>query len=71
MDLNPEFVEWTKTTIDMMKIGGCWMIPRSGVVVIRTGETTVLVDKSRQWGYEDLLEGYLEAAGFTIEEDRE
>ena len=68
--LNQNFVQWTRNAIGMMKIGGSWGIPRSGVIVHRTGEKTVRIDRSIAYGPEELLESYLEAAGYTVEAEK-
>jgi hypothetical protein len=67
MTLNPTHVEWTRNTLGMVKIGGVWSIPRSGTLVHRTGEHSVLIDGPEE--INDELLSYIRAAGFTIEND--
>ena len=37
--LEPEHVQWTKNMLDGLKVGGTWIIPRSLLVVTRTGDS--------------------------------
>ena len=68
MTLDKKHVEWQRRVIDVLKIGGRWIVPASGAVVERIGEKTV---KIIQDGDDDVLlaqiVAHIEAAGFTIE----
>lgn len=38
-------INWTNNTLQMLNIGGSWIIPRSGVIVTRTGEKSCKLAK--------------------------
>lgn len=70
---NPAHVDWTRRTIDLLKIGGVWAIPMwPGCIVTRTGETTVRIAYGVLPPDSDdmqTLRSYIMAAGFTVEDN--
>ena len=48
-NLLPEHVAWCKTQVDMLRIGGVWAIPRSGLIFTRTGENELTLTARMPW----------------------
>lgn len=76
--VSKEDVEWTRRTIENVKIGGVWMVPRTAVMLNRVSETKLRfvkpmahkdIDELDQQG--EMLAIYAHAieAGFEFEED--
>ena len=79
--LDPAHVEWSRHQFAMMKDGGVWGIPRSGVVFQRQGGELVLIsrmpytqempvtpaqlDQQQQADF-DVVKAHFEAAGITV-----
>ena len=36
--MEQEYVEWTRETIQSVKIGGVWMVPRTGIMLTRVSK---------------------------------
>jgi hypothetical protein len=68
--LEPQNVAWTKRTLDSLKIGGVWGVPRHFIIIHRTGETTVTIQETEATAtcedYAYLLQ-HIAAAGYTIQ----
>ena len=77
----PEHVEWCRTTFAMLKDGGVWGVPRSGLLFTKRGDTLVLsdempheatmpisVDELREQQSEEFesIRRHFEAAGITV-----
>lgn len=45
MALNPAHVAWCKQHFSMLRDGGTWGIPRSGLVFQKQGDALVLIDR--------------------------
>ena len=41
--MDPKHVAWCRTTFDMIKDGGSWGVPRSGLMFQRQGDTLMLL----------------------------
>ena len=79
--MDREHIEWSRRQFAMMKDGGVWGIPRSGVVFQRRGEELVLIDRMphmeempvtpaqldrHQQDDFDVVKAHFEAAGITV-----
>tara|TARA_Y100001963_G_scaffold129637_1_gene185075 strand:+ start:2438 stop:2743 length:306 start_codon:yes stop_codon:yes gene_type:complete len=71
-------VKWTKDTLTACKIGGVWMVPRSGVSVVRVGEFKLRFepplaheeyDPAAQEGEMVAIYAHARAAGFEFEDE--
>ena len=67
-DLLPEHVAWCRNTFEMIRVGGVWGIPRSGLIFTRTDETTLTLTARMPWMPE--MEGTVTAEQLT-EQQRE
>lgn len=67
IQLRKEHVEWQKMVLDALKIGGIWGIPATGMILRRTGEQTVNIDRP---GNDDALRiatiAHCQAAGYGV-----
>lgn len=45
----PEHVAWCRNQIDMLKLGGIWAIPRSGLVFTKTGADEFTLTARMPW----------------------
>jgi hypothetical protein len=45
----PEQAAWCRQQIDLLKIGGVWGIPRSGLIFTRTGENELTLTARMPW----------------------
>ena len=45
----PEDIEWTRATLETLKRGGVWVVPRSGVAVMKHGDTEYTVGYMPFW----------------------
>lgn len=45
----PEHVAWCRAQVEMLKIGGVWGIPRSGLIFTRTGEDELTLTARMPW----------------------
>ena len=63
--LDPDYIRWTRNTINSLDIGGAWIIPRSITIVTREAETQVSI-MGPESASTSILTRYVEAAGFTI-----
>jgi len=79
--LDPAHIEWSRRQFAMMKDGGVWGIPRSGVVFQRQGDELVLIlqmphteempvtpeqlDQQQQADF-DVVKKHFEAAGIVV-----
>ena len=81
-DLNPEHVRWTKNVLDLLTIGGVWGIPRSGLVVTKTGDSSISISFPNQFGHSthaaaalmnelDLVTKHSIAAGYDVTSEKE
>ena len=43
--MNPAHVQWSRNVFAMLKDGGIWSVPRSGLVFRRDGDRLTLVTK--------------------------
>ena len=75
------YVEWSRRQFQMLKIGGIWGVPRSGLVFTRTGEKTLALTEvmphnpsmpvtprelfEAQAADFQAIQGYMKAAGIT------
>lgn len=75
-------IDWTKRQIEMLIIGGIWGVPRSGLMIQRTGQNEVQLTaalphqegmditpeqlKAFQQDDWNLIRQHIEAAGFTV-----
>jgi hypothetical protein len=48
-DLLPEHVEWCRRQVNMIRVGGVWGIPRSGLIFTRTGEDELTLTQRMPW----------------------
>ena len=48
-DMLPEHVAWCRAQVDMIRIGGVWGIPRSGLVFTRTGPDELTLTARMPW----------------------
>lgn len=79
--LDPAHIEWSRHQFAMLKDGGVWGIPRSGIVFQRQGEELVLIlrmphieempvtpaqlDRTQQDDF-DVVKAHFEAAGVQV-----
>jgi hypothetical protein len=54
-------INWTNDTMDRLTHNGMWFIPRSGMVIRKTGKKTCTVS-----GHDESTERVLKAAGWII-----
>ncbi len=47
--MNPVHVQWCRMQVDILRIGGIWAIPRSGLVFTRTGEDELTLTERMPW----------------------
>ena len=47
--LDPAHVAWSYAQFHMLKIGGIWGVPRSGLVFTRVDETTLALTSRMSW----------------------
>lgn len=47
--LLPEHVAWCRRQVDMIRVGGVWGIPRSGLIFTRTGENELTLTARMPW----------------------
>ena len=47
--MNPEHVAWCRRTFDMVKDGGIWAMPRSGLVFQKTGPAQFTLINQMPW----------------------
>jgi hypothetical protein len=81
MALDPGHVEWSRRQFAILKDGGVWGIPRSGMIFQRQGEELVLIDQMpwvddmpitkeqlarQQQGDWDVVKAHFEAAGIPV-----
>ena len=74
-ELVPAYVEWTRQTVSLLKIGGKWGIPMwPGVIVTRTDDNECAIDYGPNYAADsddmEVLALYLRAAGFHLANDR-
>jgi hypothetical protein len=57
MTLDPRHVAWSHAQFHLLRIGGVWAIPRSGLIFTRTDETTLTLTARMPYqdGMEDIL----------------
>jgi hypothetical protein len=67
--LDPAHVEWCRMTFAMMRVGGVWGIPRSGLIFTRTDETTLTL--TDRMPYMDGMEELLTPAQLDEQQDEE
>lgn len=61
--LDPQYIQWQRTLLNAIKIGGRWYIPRSPTIVFKVSKDTVRIEGEI---FEPLLRSYIEAAGYRI-----
>jgi len=79
--MDPAHVEWSRRQFAMMKDGGIWGIPRSGIIFQRQGEELVLTSRmphieelsitpeqlaEQQQADLNVVKAHFEAAGITV-----
>ena len=48
-DILPEHIAWCRQQIDMLRIGGVWAIPRSGLIFTKTGDNELTLTARMPW----------------------
>lgn len=61
-------VLWTRNTLALLRVGGVWGVPRSGVMVTKTGFDSVALSDADA---DPSITRVIKAAGFSIEGDRD
>jgi len=79
--MTPSNVEWSRRQFAMMKDGGIWGIPRSGMIFQRQGDELVLINRmphmeempvtpaqldQQQQADFDVVKAHFEAAGIPV-----
>jgi len=79
--MDREHIEWSRRQFAMLKDGGVWGIPRSGIVFQRQGDELVLIDRmphtqempvtareldEQQQADWSVVKAHFEAAGITV-----
>ena len=71
MTLDSSHIQWTRATVNSLKVGGVWAVPRSGALVSRTGEAEVEIAVPPDAGADQvddaiLIARHCTAAGFEV-----
>lgn len=83
-NLLPEHVAWCRMQVDMIRVGGVWAIPRSGLIFTKTGADELTLTARMPWTDEmpvtreqlakqqqdeyDETARHMEAAGVTMKD---